>query len=56
MGKAALEGLNGVKEVTRGFRGAREINTVIYDPEVISPAQMVAALKEAGTYNGTVEP
>jgi len=56
VGKAALEGLNGVKKVTRGFRGAREINTVTYDPEVITPAQMVAALKAADTYTGTVEP
>jgi len=56
VGKAALEGLEGVKKVTRGFLGLREINTVTYDPEVISPSRMVAALKAADTYNGTVEP
>ncbi|MBI5062045.1 MAG: hypothetical protein HZB87_00820 [Desulfatitalea sp.] len=56
MGKAALEGLDGVKKVTRGFRGLREINTVTYDPEVITPEQMVVALKAADTYIGTVEP
>jgi len=56
VGKTALEGLNGVKKVTRGFRGFREINTVTYDPGVIHPEQMVAALQEAGTYIGTVEP
>jgi hypothetical protein len=56
VGKAALDGLNGVKKVTRGFRGSREINTVTYDPEAIHPEQMVAALKDAGTYLGTVEP
>ena len=56
MGKAALDGLNGVKKVTRGFRGFREINTVTYDPEVITPAHMVAALKDADTYLGTAEP
>lgn len=56
MGKTALEGLDGVKQVTRGFRGFREINTVTYDPEVISPPQMVSTLKDAGTYLGTVKP
>jgi copper chaperone CopZ len=56
VGKAALEGLAGVKKVTRGFHGFREINTVTYDPDVIGPEQMVAALKMAGTYIGTVTP
>jgi hypothetical protein len=47
--------LNGVKEVKKGFRGFREINTVIYDPKVIAPDEMVSALKAAGTYLGTAE-
>jgi hypothetical protein len=47
--------LNGVKEVKKGFRGFREINTVIYDPKVIAPDEMVSALKVAGTYLGTAE-
>ena len=55
MGKAALDGLDGVKKVTRGWRWGREINTVTYDPAIIKPEEMVAALKEAGTYAGTVE-
>ncbi len=55
MGKAALDGLNGIKEVTRGWRRGREINTVTYDPAVITPEEMVAVLKAAGTYAGTVE-
>jgi hypothetical protein len=55
VGKAALDGLDGVKEVTRGWRWGREINTVTYDPEVITPEEMVAALKAAGTFAGTVE-
>lgn len=55
MGKAALDGLDGVKEVTRGWRLGREINTVTYDPAVITPDDMVAALKAAGTYAGTAE-
>jgi hypothetical protein len=41
--------LNGVKTVTSGFQGFREINTVVYDPHTITPAAMVAALKRAGT-------
>jgi len=44
-----------VIRVTRGFKGSREINTVTYDPSVISPEVMVAALKSAGTYLGQVE-
>ena len=55
MGKAALDGLEGIKEVTRGWRWGREINTVTYDPALITPEKMVAALKAAGTYAGTAE-
>ncbi|MGD9331295.1 MAG: hypothetical protein PVJ53_08275 [Desulfobacterales bacterium] len=53
MGKAALVGLDGIQSVTRGWSRGREINTVTYDPTVIAPADMVAALKAAGTYIGT---
>jgi hypothetical protein len=42
-----------VLAVTKGFRGFKEINTVTYDPERIAPQEMVAALKNAGTYRGT---
>ena len=55
MGKSALEGLKGVKKVKNGFRGFREINTVLYDPSIITPAEMVSALKAAGTYRGLAE-
>lgn len=55
MGKQALEGLAGVKEVRRGFHLGREINTVTYDPAVITPEAMIAALKKAGTYQGVAE-
>ncbi|MEE4263280.1 MAG: hypothetical protein V2I56_11355 [Desulfobacteraceae bacterium] len=55
MGKAALEGLAGIQNVTRGWHSGREINTVTFDPAVITPEEMVAALKAAGTYTGTVE-
>lgn len=50
MGKAALEGLPGIKKVARGWHNAREINTVDFDPDIISPDEMVAALKKAGTF------
>lgn len=41
--------------MTSGFRGFREINTVVFDPERVSVAQMIAALKEAGTYIGMAQ-
>jgi hypothetical protein len=55
VGEAALEGLNGVVSVSRGFSGFREINTVTYDPNIIDREQMVTALKRAGTYRGIKE-
>jgi hypothetical protein len=55
VGKAALEGLPGIKTVTRGWHHFREINTVTYDATVISPDDMIAALKQAGTFRGVVE-
>jgi hypothetical protein len=55
VGKAALEGLKGIKEVKRGFRGLREINTVIYDPSIITTDEMVSSLKAADTYRGIAE-
>lgn len=54
MGKAALEGLQGVKKVEKGFRNFKEINTVYYDPAIISIEEMEEALKEAKTYRGTM--
>jgi hypothetical protein len=50
VGTAALEGLRGVRKVTRGWQGGMEINTVIYDERVISVKEMEDALREAGTY------
>jgi hypothetical protein len=47
--------LPGIVSVTRGWHNFREINTVVYDPDVITPEAMVAALKHAGTYWGVVE-
>lgn len=55
MGKAALEGLHGVKKVEKGFRGWREINAVTFDPAEITVEKMVEALTRAGTYSGTAD-
>jgi len=38
-----------------GFKGFKEINTVVYDAGLITPDEMVEALKTAGTYLGTAE-
>jgi copper chaperone CopZ len=54
VGKDALRGVSGVLRVERGFRAFREINTVYYDPRLVSVEQMEQALKKAGTYTETV--
>jgi hypothetical protein len=33
----------------------REINTVIFDPSILTIDEMVSALKAAGTYVGTAD-
>jgi len=55
VGKAALEGLPGIKKVSRGFHNFREINTVEYDPALISTDEMISALRKAGTFRGVAE-
>jgi predicted hydrocarbon binding protein len=55
VGKAALEGLRGVIRVENGFLDSKEINTVFYDPALITINEMEKALTEAGTYRGTVQ-
>ena len=55
VGKEALEGLKGVQKVEKGFRNSKEINTVYYDPGVITIEAMELALKKAGTYTGTLK-
>lgn len=52
MGKAALDGRPGVYKVTSGWHQSREINTVDYDPDMVTVAEMIAVLKKAGTYIG----
>lgn len=44
-----------MKRVERGFRGFKEINTVVFDPAMITVEQMVDALKRAGTYRGILK-
>jgi hypothetical protein len=41
--------------VENGFRDSKEINTVFYDPALITIKEMEKALKDAGTYQGTVK-
>jgi hypothetical protein len=55
VGKAALDGLSGVKRVTRGWRGLMEVDTVTYDRRVITTGEMEDALKRAGTYLKTMQ-
>lgn len=42
-----------MREVTKGWRGFMEINTVVYDKSRITVQQMEEALKKAGTYRKT---
>ena len=54
VGETALEGLEGVKRIEKGFHNAKEINTVYYESSKITIEEMEDALKKAGTYLGTV--
>ncbi len=53
MGKAALEGLQGVRKVERGMKNWQETNTVHYDPSSVTVDDMVEVLQDARTYIGT---
>jgi hypothetical protein len=55
VGEAALEGLEGITRIERGFHNFREINTVYFDPSTITIEEMEYALKKAGTYRGAVK-
>lgn len=55
VGKSALAGLKGVVKVKSGFLGSREVNTVFYNPNLISREEMIEALKKADTYQGVAE-
>jgi hypothetical protein len=53
-GAKALQGMPGVIRIEKGFRSFREIDTVYYDPAVITVEKMENTLKQAGTYRETV--
>jgi len=44
-----------VTRVEKDYRNFKEINTVYYDPKVISIEEMELVLKKAGTYIETVK-
>lgn len=44
-----------MEKVKNGFLHGREVNWVRYDPNRITIEDMVRALKDTGTYRGTVE-
>jgi hypothetical protein len=55
VGEAALEGLEGIKRIDKGFHNFKEINTVYYDASTITVEEMEDALKKEGTYQGSVK-
>ena len=54
-GKAALQGLKGIKKIETGFHYIHETDTVYFDPMMITVEEMETALKKAGTYVETIE-
>ena len=55
VGEAALEGLEGIMRIEKGFHNFKEINSVYYEASTITIKEMEEALKKAGTYRGTVK-
>ena len=55
VGKAALEGLDGIKRIENGFQNFKEINTVYYEASKITIEEMQEVLRKAGTYLGTLK-
>lgn len=55
VGAHALENRPGVLSVERGWRGSREVDRVVYNPEEVSITQFETWLKAAGTYVSTLE-
>lgn len=53
VGEEVLQGLKGVELVNSDHHSFMEINTVWYDPALITIDEMEKALKDAGTYLGT---
>lgn len=54
VGVNALEGKPGVISVAPGWSGAREVDRVVFDPELVSVEQLEDWLKEADTYVSTI--
>jgi hypothetical protein len=54
VGAQALENRPGVISVKRDWRGFREVDRVVFDPEQVSPEQLENWLREADTYVETV--
>jgi len=54
VGAQALETRPGVISVKRGWRGFREIDRVVFDPEQVSREQLENWLRETDTYVETV--
>jgi hypothetical protein len=50
-----LAGKPGVLSVEPGWRGAREVDRVIFNPQEVSIYQLEDWLKEADTYVSTLE-
>ena len=54
VGKQALSGLPGVRDVSTGWRDGQEVNVVRYDPTTIGLLDMEKALRRAQIYVGTL--
>ena len=55
VGAGALEGKPGVLSVERGWSRGREVDRVVYDPQMVSLGQLETYLKQADTYVDTLE-
>jgi len=44
------------KGIQRNKLWFKEVNTVIYDPQLVTIEEMKGALQEAGTYKGILKP
>lgn len=54
VGAQALENRPGVISVKRGWRGVREVDRVVYDPQQVNRGQLENWLREADTYVETI--
>ena len=53
-GKAALQGMTGIKKIETGFHYIHETDTVYFDPMKVTIEEMENVLKKAGTYVETI--